>query len=524
MMFGEYLIRIGALERPELDEALEAQRFRPQKIGRILRDLDVISEEDLNRYLEGYQSPREKKSVTELEAKERLKTISSEIINWSEKIGVVPWNESNTEIEFLAAAFCDSWLEEAEKRFGKICTLHLVDSDIYLYLRNVLFGQDSIHSLQVSSPVDLDNTQKDSPYTSLFRDVLDAAQKEKASDIHLQPETDGIAIRLRVHGDLKTFKTLSLEHRQSFMNEAKRMCGFSIALSGVDQDGRISFAGRKLDLRASLIPTHYGEKVVLRLLDLSQYFRLSESGLEPNALSDLRDALRVKNGILIVSGPTGSGKTSLLYRLLCELDRVKKNIITIEDPIEYRIPGISQTQVSSKLSFARALRSILRQDPDVILVGEIRDSETADLAVKAACTGHLVLSTLHANSAPEVVSRLLGLGVDREILASCLKFSAAQRLLQKICPTCSVTPPDEIKKQFDLSSRDALRMKNPEGCSQCQGGVVGRKPVLEYLMPAQVQTFLAERKTAPSWPTLKQLALSLAEKGEVDAFESIELE
>jgi type II secretory ATPase GspE/PulE/Tfp pilus assembly ATPase PilB-like protein len=334
---------------------------------------------------------------------------------------------------------------------------------------------------------------------------------------------------------MEVVKRLAIEHRQSFINEAKRLCGLSIAQSGEAQDGRVSLPARKLDLRTSLIPTQYGEKIVLRLLDLSREFNLDRSGLAVAAIAELRDALRAKNGVVIVSGPTGSGKTTLLYTLLCALDRVGKNVITLEDPIEYSIAGLTQVQVTPKLSFAKALRSILRQDPDVILVGEIRDSETADLCVKAASTGHLVLSTLHANSAAEVVTRLLNLGVDRYMLKSCLRFSAAQRLVKKLCPRCSTAAPASVRtalnelclqRKFRVSKEADLRVRSAAGCSECRQGVVGRIPILEYLKAAQVSAYLADTpgSDAPAHLTLREAALRHVEKGVTDVSEILELE
>src|SRR6185312_4465433 len=229
-----------------------------------------------------------------------------------------------------------------------------------------------------------------------------------------------------VHGELTSWKWIPAAHKSAFLQEAKQLSHCSLAVAGRAQDARVAFSDLKLDVRVNLIPSLHGEKLVLRLLDQSRSFDLSAVGLPDTALGALRRALEHRTGVNLITGPTGSGKTTLLYSALASLDRSRLNIISIEDPVEYTFPGITQVQVTAKLSFADALRAVLRQDPDVILVGEVRDSATAELCFQAAATGHLVLSTLHANSAAEAKGRLLGLGVRTDLLDSCLRFSSAQ--------------------------------------------------------------------------------------------------
>lgn len=364
-------------------------------------------------------------------------------------------------------------------------------------------------------PSDDQKIQALDPYTSLFRDTILSAKKKDASDIHIQPTREGIDIRFRINGDLITWKQLSIEHRRPLINEIKRLTNLSIAVSGKAQDGRISYQAWQLDLRASLLPSQYGEKIVLRLLDLARKFELSSLGFDENTHNDLLEALSAKNGVLIISGPTGSGKTTTLYTLLCAIDRYSKNIITLEDPIEYGIPGLTQVQISKKLGFADALRAILRQDPDVILVGEIRDNETADLCIKAAATGHFVLSTLHANGAPEVITRLLNMDADAHLLKSVLRFSAAQRLVKKLCPVCSL--PHDTQPLF--------RKRNLAGCPKCHLGVMGRLPVLEYMKGKQITDYLSQLNQEPSLTrSLKESAVDRAKKGEVDYDEAFSTE
>ena len=351
------------------------------------------------------------------------------------------------------------------------------------------------------------------PYTSLFRDALKEAHRLSASDIHIEPTADGLQIRIRVNGDLYTHKILSSDHRQSFIQEVKRLSNISIAISNRPQDSRLTLPSWKLVLRVNSTPTLYGEKVVLRLLDMTTDFDLETVNLSDDVVSDLKEAAKEKNGVIIVSGPTGSGKTRTLFSLLNSLDKERMNIVSLEDPIEYTFKGINQIEIKDPLTFADGLRAILRQDPDVILVGEIRDFETADLCFKAAATGHLVISTLHANSATKVIERLKNMGVEQYMINSNLKFSAAQRLVKKLCSNCSTTTKkkdiENIKADLKLEN---LRKQNDDGCNECKHGISGRIPVMEYLTKSELN------KTDSLLPkkTIAQELLNKANNGLVD--------
>ena len=316
------------------------------------------------------------------------------------------------------------------------------------------------------------------PYAQFLRNMVRIAHHRGASDIHLEPTEQGVAIRLRIDGSIALYREIGLAHRESLILEAKRIFGLSIGISGRPQDGRASLPTLGLDLRVSLLPTHFGEKIVMRLLNLKSTFSLDGLGLRENELSALVDATRFDDGVVIVSGPTGSGKTKTLYSMLNFIDASNFNIVTLEDPIEYRLEGLNQVQVSSKMTFADALRSVLRQDPDVILVGEVRDEETAKLCFQAAETGHLVLTTLHANGALEVVERLRGLGITELSLRSNLRMSIAQRLEQKLCPTCRL-PVTASPSSFGGLHSECLKVRGP-GCATCTEGILGRIPILEW--------------------------------------------
>ncbi|MGE0525741.1 MAG: GspE/PulE family protein [Bdellovibrionales bacterium] len=320
--------------------------------------------------------------------------------------------------------------------------------------------------------------QDDGPYARLLNELVIVAKSRGASDIHIEPNENGVALRLRIDGNLSLYKQVGIQHRESLILEAKRIFGLAIGISGKPQDGRASLPDLQLDLRVNLLPTHFGEKIVMRLLNLDATFVLAELGFTEAEKAALEAAIRLEDGVVVVSGPTGSGKTRTLYALLKAIGPMRFNVVTLEDPIEYRIEGLNQVQISKKMTFADALRSVLRQDPDVILVGEVRDAETAKLCFQAAETGHLVFTTLHANGALEVIERLAGLGVERLVLESNLRLSIAQRLEQKVCLACGISPTEVDLRQF----RDTrlLRTKNHGGCPECTGGVKGRVPVIEW--------------------------------------------
>lgn len=537
-MLGEFLTSKNWIKEEALDDALGLQRFVHQRLGRLLRDLGYIDQKQLNLALQGFLNVEVLELTTDESIQKRILEIPHTFQSWATEQECIVSEVNPDKITFFAKAFNDQTLEKAEREFGRSASLQLISEEGLEFLFRKVLKVEGPKNNRIQLEAQLSTEQKlkgASPYTALFRDIILNGKNQRASDIHIQPTRDGVDIRFRIDGDMVLYFQLGLEHRESFINEAKRLAQLSIATRGKAQDGRVSFPAWKLDVRTSLLPSQFGEKIVLRLLDLSRSFDLDALGLSSQSLNDLRESLRYKNGVIIISGPTGSGKTTTLYTLLCDLDRRLKNIITLEDPIEYGIEGLTQIQITPKLSFGQALRSVLRQDPDVILVGEIRDQETADLCLKAASTGHLVLSTLHANGAAEVVSRLLNLGIDRYMLNSCLKFSAAQRLVKKLCPHCAIPAPQEVIEQLSLKLKEtnlrlhypeSLKVRNSKGCPQCQLGIQGRLPVLEYMRHPEISTYLNQSEGQPKILalSLREAALQLAERGEVDVIDVIEIE
>ena len=335
-------------------------------------------------------------------------------------------------------------------------------------------------------PEDLLESQDDAPIIRLINAILAQAVREGASDVHIEPFEGRLSVRLRVDGTLREILEPPRALAGTIVSRIKVMARLDIAEKRLPQDGRISLrvAGHPVDVRVSTLPSGHGERVVLRLLD-RQAGRLDLGGLgmDPDTRVRLVRLIRQPHGILLVTGPTGSGKTTTLYAVLAELNDRRRNILTVEDPIEYFIDGIGQTQVNPKvdMSFARGLRAILRQDPDVVMVGEIRDLETAEIAVQASLTGHLVLSTLHTNTAIGAVARLRDMGVEPYLLASTLIGVAAQRLVRLLCPHCRRAQPADAIERAELGLGDTpAPLFHPVGCPACHGaGYLGRSGIYE---------------------------------------------
>jgi type IV pilus assembly protein PilB len=322
--------------------------------------------------------------------------------------------------------------------------------------------------------------------------ILDQAVKSRASDIHIEPQEESMVIRMRVDGMLREMVPPPAQMRGAVVARVKILSGMDIAERRLPQDGRLKIKAprRDIDVRVSVLPTIYGEKVVMRLLDKEAVSHdLDKLGFEPKLLRDFKNAISKPHGIIIVTGPTGSGKSTTLYAALNYLRSPHENITTVEDPVEYRLAGINQIQVRPDigLTFAGCLRSILRQDPDIILIGEVRDRETMEIAVQAALTGHLVLTTLHTNDAPSTLSRLAYMGLDRYLLASTLNLITAQRLLRRLCDRCKerVELPESVIRRLEIPKPVLAKATffEARGCASCGGsGYSGRLPIFEFLL------------------------------------------
>ncbi len=342
---------------------------------------------------------------------------------------------------------------------------------------------------ELPEPSDLLESEDDAPIIRLINAVLTEAVKENASDIHIEPFENRLVVRFRVDGVLREVLQSRRAVAPLVVSRIKVMSKLDIAEKRLPQDGRISLriAGRPVDVRVSTIPSGHGERVVLRLLDKQAgRLELNHLGMETSTQDTLDDLIHKPHGIILVTGPTGSGKTTTLYAGLERINDNSRNIMTVEDPIEYYIDGIGQTQVNTKveMTFARGLRAILRQDPDVVMVGEIRDLETAEIAVQASLTGHLVLSTLHTNTAVGAVTRLRDMGVEPFLLSSSIVGVLAQRLVRVLCTDCRQTyDASEVEKRLLKVDEDSdLLLYRPQGCEQCGGsGFRGRTGIYELV-------------------------------------------
>jgi general secretion pathway protein E len=365
-------------------------------------------------------------------------------------------------------------------------------------------------------PADLIDASDEAPIIRFVNSLITQGYKERASDIHIEPFERDLVVRYRIDGILYKVLQPPLKAHAGIVSRIKIMAQLNIAEKRLPQDGRfrVRVAGRDIDIRVSTLPTAFGERVVLRLLDkTSNILSLEEIGLGSNLLHQFEGMINKNHGIFLVTGPTGSGKTTTLYAALTRLNSREKNIITVEDPIEYQLPGVGQIQVNPKidLTFANGLRSILRQDPDIIMVGEIRDRETAEIAVQSALTGHMVFSTLHTNNAAGALTRLVEMGIEPFLAASSIVGILAQRLVRRICPHCkeAIVPPTEL---LDQLGDECSLPTNPQffqgrGCARCMNiGYWGRSGIYELLrIDETVRELLMQDKDAT---TIKLAAMS----------------
>ena len=355
--------------------------------------------------------------------------------------------------------------------------------------------------------IDLDRLaveSEDAPVVKIVNLILVQALKEKASDIHIEPFEKQLKLRYRVDGALLEASSPPKALQLPIASRIKILAGLDIAERRLPQDGRfrIRVSGKEVDLRISILPTTYGEKIVIRLLDKGALSgSIDQLGMDEYTLGIFKKAVDAPHGMILVTGPTGSGKTTTLYSVLSELNNPEYNIVTVEDPIEYQLSGINQVAVKADigLSFADALRSILRQDPDIVMIGEIRDNETADIAVKAALTGHQVLSTLHTNDAAGAISRLDDMGIEPFLISSSVLLACAQRLVRRVCPNCreEFVPEPELLAKLDIQDEGATFYQGA-GCDRCKRrGYIGRAAVIEVLPVSEtIRRLIIKRASA----------------------------
>ncbi len=499
---GEILIESGLIRQEQLDAALMLQKSTKKRLGDVLIDEGFIKENDMIYALSRQTGveifnldseiidPNVAKLINEDLA--RMHTMIPAKITDDNKLMVVMADPLNLlaidDIQFYTGMEVIPTISSR----GKI--LHAID--VYYGKQYSEKIADEVRQ-EISEKNELEDTEDDStsdaPTVRLVSSIISQASILGASDIHIEPFEDIVRVRYRIDGELQEVLQSPISVHAALVSRIKILGKMDIAEHRIPQDGRVEshVKNKKIDLRISTLPTIYGEKIVIRLLDQSNIQLTKEQlGFSPEQFEIFEDTLRQPNGIFLVTGPTGSGKTTTLYTTLSSVNTPNKNIITVEDPVEYKLRGINQVHVNAKagLTFAAGLRSILRQDPDIIMVGEIRDNETAEIAVRAAITGHLVLSTIHTNDAASAISRLEDMGVEPWLISSALIGVLAQRLVRRICPNCKEeyhpTVSDCKFLNLDPESDEAKNMilYRGKGCTNCNhSGYKGRAAIHEIL-------------------------------------------
>lgn len=504
---GEILIGRGVLTPEKLEQALEVQQEKGGRLGQILIAENFIRPEDFYPSLAGQMGLD---YLTEIADKEiDLDLIRGLPIHFAKRYQVLPVEEQNGQIVIAAADPLNFFaLDDLRLLLEKEIIPVLAPPDIIMEAINRVYDRAAesaermmddleeknldILAQELEEPQDLLDASDEAPIIRLVNSLLFQAIKERASDIHIEPFEKNVSVRFRIDGVLREIIKPPKRFQNSIASRVKIMGGLNIAEKRLPQDGRIriKLAGKDIDIRLSTIPVAHGERIVMRLLDKTAVrLDLEDLGLEGESLEKIIKIIHRPNGILLVTGPTGSGKTTTLYAALTRINQPDMNIITVEDPVEYQIEGIGQIHVNPKinLTFATGLRSILRQDPDVIMVGEIRDVETAEIAIQASLTGHLVLSTLHTNDAAGALTRLLDMGVEPFLVASTLVAAMAQRLVRTLCKNCkeSYMPHDEELAELCLTADQVPPggFYRPVGCDACLNtGYKGRTGIYELLM------------------------------------------
>jgi general secretion pathway protein E len=501
---GSILLETTSLTEEQLEQALAVQRERGAKLGEVLVQLKFLRTEDVLKALSiqlGF--PYENKIDVETIATELIANLP---INYAKQNEVLPLRKEHGSVVVAIADPTNFYaLDDLRMLYG--CEVKPVIASSYeivnainaIYNRATGAGEDEIGELEegaeiaddFNEPVDLLDADDEAPIIRLVNSLLFRAVKQKASDIHVEPFERDVKIRFRINGILYDVLSPPKRAQNAIISRVKVMSQLNIAEKRMPQDGRIriKIAGKDVDIRVSTIPTSHGESVVMRLLDASSVLLdLDSLGFSRSNLDFFKELLGHHNGIILVTGPTGSGKTTTLYSALTRLNTDEVKIITVEDPVEYQLHGVNQMQVNPKidLTFASGLRAFLRQDPDIIMVGEVRDKETAEVAIQASLTGHLVLSTLHTNDAPSSITRLVDMGVEPFLVASSVLGIIAQRLVRSVCRDCArkYTPEAEELAMIGLKPEDlkGRQIMRAVGCPVCmETGYAGRAGIHEIL-------------------------------------------
>ena len=541
---GDILVQAGKINQSDLMSALKKQALSGRRLGEILVDEGLVSENDILSVLE-LQLGIKKVNLDSIDIDENaIRSVSESI---ARKHNILPIKIEGNDIYIaMSDPFNLMAVEDVKVVTGLNVKKVLEKKDsISKAIKNFYTKQYAEKVAQDLVQKEKENTKKkqeekqvselekataNAPVVKLVDTIIQNSIRMGASDVHVEPFENEVRVRARVDGSLQNMLSIPKESQNTLITRIKILANLNIAEKRIPQDGRIltNIDGKAVDLRVSILPTVNGEKVVIRILSKDSSLMNKESlGMRKDDMKKLEQILQNPFGIILVTGPTGSGKSTTLYAVLNELNTIDKNIITVEDPVEFMVDGINQVNVNAKagLTFASGLRSILRQDPDTIMVGEIRDTETAQIAIRSAITGHLVLSTLHTSDAPSSVLRLEDMGVQRYLIANAIKGVIAQRLVRKICPNCGQTyeaTPYE-KEILNIDVNEEVILRRGKGCAYCNNtGYVGRMGIYEIMeVTKEHRDAILENKSAD---ILKEISIKHGMRTLGQSFRSLVLE
>ena len=556
MRLGDLLIAAGTITQEELEKGLALQKEQKGRLGEVLISNGIITEQQLIEALQ-MQLGIEFVDLTKINIPTELAQVVPK--NIAKQYTVVPIRAVKDELYLAMSDPLNFYaIEEVRKAVRRKVVPVLATKDAIEHSIQILYGNEgaarAIEEMRREAGAAETAPEADTAFTSnqlgddsvssaptirLVNSIIERAVLERASDIHLEPHETELLVRMRIDGIMQDILTVPRDLQNSVLSRLKIMAGLNIAERRVPQDGRfnVRVKDKNIDLRISTLPTVYGEKIVARLLDKSGgRIALEAIGLTEEGLAAIKNLLKYRNGVILVVDPTGSGKTTTMYSMIHEINTRDVNLVTLEDPVEYNIEGVNQVQINEKvgLTFASGLRSILRQDPDIIAVGEIRDGETADIAMRAAITGHVVLSTIHTNDAVGTIERLEDIGVEPYLVASAMRGMVSQRLLRKICPNCkqAYTATEEELRDLDIPDEVGLTLYRGKGCPNCfNTGFRGRTAVVEVMtLNSKLRRLIADgapraaiedelHKPESGFVSLRESAINLARQGVTTAGE-----
>lgn len=545
---GDLLIAAGTITPEELDMGLQRQKETKERLGAALISAGIITEAELIEAL------RLQLGIEYIDLSKTTIPISmAQVVpkNIAKQFQVVPVRMERDELYLAMSDPMNFYaIEEVKKAVRKKIVPMIATTEGVEHAILVLYGNEgtarAIEAMKREAPIEEDNGEEaqftgnilndninDAPTIRLVNSIIERAILERASDIHIEPKEKELQVRMRIDGVLRKILTIPKNLQNSVISRLKIMSGMDIAERRVPQDGRFNVKNKKreFDLRVNSLPTVYGEKIVARLLDKRAGYLTPDSiGLMGDNLKKYQRAIHCTSGVILIAGPTGSGKSSTMNTMISQLNTEEVNVVTLEDPVEYNIDGVNQVQINEKtgMDFANGLRAILRQDPDIIAVGEIRDGETAQISMRAAITGHVVLSTIHTNDAVGTIERLEDIGVEPYLIATALRAVISQRLVRRICPKCkkSYEATDEEVRRLGLSTEHKHIFYRGEGCADCfNTGYRGRIGVFEILeITPEIRPLISQQAGRPvieqelasahsEFKTLRENAIQLVEEG-----------